>query len=260
MGILATRAQRRKLKLDNAKQPAALREVPREQWPNPYAPQLRVWRSKDFLVQEFYAAAPAKIRLSVCRTTLLGDRWQDGITWDDLQRLKRKCGYGNADAIEIFPADTDVVNVANMRHLWIMADPVTCAWRKPSNADLTGHGQARKGIEMNKEPNGRAPVERRVKPPRCRRPDETAEEYRIAMGWDKPSSTTPPPAPWQPMRSAPKDGTAILALLQDSDIAHAIRWSGNCHDECWVIVWDGHQLTESDGPRYWMTIPDDHDA
>lgn len=92
--------------------------------------QLRVLRSRDFLVQEFAANAPAKVRLSVCRTTLYGDRWQDGITWDDLQQIKRECGYGDADAIEVFPADADVVNVANMRHLWVMSEPVACAWRK----------------------------------------------------------------------------------------------------------------------------------
>lgn len=134
MGISTTRAQRRQLDRDNAKQPAKLCDVPREQWPNPAAPQLRVLRSRDFLVQEFEATAPAKVRLSVCRTTLAGKRWQDGISWDDLQRLKRECGYGDADAIEVFPADADVVNVANMRHLWVMAAPVACAWRKPSNA------------------------------------------------------------------------------------------------------------------------------
>ena len=126
----ATREQRRKLERDNAKQPLELREVPRELWPNPDGPQQRVLRSRDFLVQEFIAPFPAKVRLTICRTSLAGDRWQDGITWDDLQRLKRECGYGDADAIEIFPADMDVVNVANMRHLWVMAEPVEFAWRK----------------------------------------------------------------------------------------------------------------------------------
>lgn len=133
MGITTTRAVRRHLERNNAKQPDVLREVPREQWPNPCSPQLRVLRSRDFLVQEFAACAPAVVRLSVCRTSLAGDRWQDGISWDELQRLKRECGYGNADAIEVFPADADVVNVANMRHLWVMADPVACAWRNHSN-------------------------------------------------------------------------------------------------------------------------------
>lgn len=131
---VVTREMRRQLERDNAKQPAILREVPRDEWPNPAAPQLRVLRSRDFLVQEFAASAPAKVRISVCRTTLAGERWRDGITWDDLQRLKRECGYGDADAIEVFPADADVVNVANMRHLWVMADPVACAWRKTPNA------------------------------------------------------------------------------------------------------------------------------
>lgn len=134
MEISTTRAQRRQLERDNAKQPATLYEVPREQWPNPNAPQLRVFRSRDFLVQEFAADAPAAVRLSVCRTTLAGERWQDGISWDDLQRLKRECGYGDADAVEVFPADADVVNVANMRHLWIMAEPLACAWRRQPNA------------------------------------------------------------------------------------------------------------------------------
>lgn len=138
MGISATRAQRRQLERDNAKQPSALCEVPREQWPSPAAPQLRVLRSREFLVQEFEATAPAKVRLSVCRTTLTGDRWQDGIAWEELQRLKRECGYGDADAIEVFPADADVVNVANMRHMWVMADPVACAWRKTPNAKAQG--------------------------------------------------------------------------------------------------------------------------
>lgn len=127
---IASRAQRRQLKRDNAQQPTFLREVPREQWPTMAAPPLRVLRSRDFLVQEYAATPPASVRLSVCRTTLSGDRWQDGITWDDLQRLKRECGYGNADAIEIFPSDTDIVNVANMRHLWVMLEPVVCAWRQ----------------------------------------------------------------------------------------------------------------------------------
>lgn len=133
MPISATRAQRRQLERDNAKQPTTLCEVPRDAWPNPAAPQLRVLRSRDFLVQEFAAEAPATVRLSVCRTTLAGDRWQAGITWDDLQRLKRECGYGDADAIEVFPADADVVNVANMRHLWVMREPLACAWRKTPN-------------------------------------------------------------------------------------------------------------------------------
>lgn len=134
MIFTTTREQRRQLARENAKQPEHLRNVPREQWPNPNAPQRRVLRSRDFLVQEFDAEAPAFVRLSVNRTSVSGERWRDEISWDDLQRLKRECGYGDRDAIEVYPVDTDVVNVANMRHLWVMAEPVACAWRKRSSA------------------------------------------------------------------------------------------------------------------------------
>lgn len=131
MAIATTREQRRQLERDNAKQPVTLQEVPRSEWPErAYTGQLRVWRSRDFLVQEFPVKAPALSRLSVSRTSVAGDRWKDNITWDDLQRLKRECGYGHLDAVEVFPADDDVVNVANMRHLWVMAQPVEYAWRK----------------------------------------------------------------------------------------------------------------------------------
>ena len=130
MTISATREQRRQLARDNANQPNTLQEVLRRHWPNPNAPQLRVLRSRDFLVQEFSAPAPAVVRLSISRTVLDGDRWQDNIAWEDLQRLKYECGYANQDAVEVFPADVDVVNVANMRHLWVMAEPVPFAWRR----------------------------------------------------------------------------------------------------------------------------------
>lgn len=130
MSIVATRGQRRQLARDNAKQPVELQEVPRDLWPNPYAPQLRVFRSRDFLVQQFVEAGSVIARLSVCRTKVSGDRWKDGISWEELQRIKRECGYGDRDAVEVYPSDADVVNVANMRHLWILADPASFAWRK----------------------------------------------------------------------------------------------------------------------------------
>lgn len=38
---------------------------------------------------------------------------------NDLQRLKRECGRGDLDAVEVYPRDCDVVNVANMRHLFV---------------------------------------------------------------------------------------------------------------------------------------------
>lgn len=129
MSIQYTRAQRRQLARDNAKQPDALTEVPRDAWPDdPPVGLFRVYRSKRFLVQHFIVDH-AVARLSISRTNIDGDRWQDGITWDELQQIKRECGFGDLDAVEVFPADRDVVNVANMRHLWIMERPLLFAWR-----------------------------------------------------------------------------------------------------------------------------------
>lgn len=71
--------------------------------------------------------------------------------------------------------------------------------------------------------------------------------------------------PWQPMKTAPMDGTTVLALLDGSDIPHAVRWLPAGHDEGggqegWHMTWDGYALTANDGPRYWMPCPDDPDA
>ena len=69
--------------------------------------------------------------ITVNATTVQGStgEWGDNIPWRELQRIKREVGYGDRDAVEIFPADRDVVNVANMRHLWIVSKPIEFAWR-----------------------------------------------------------------------------------------------------------------------------------
>ena len=127
--MILSREQRRQLERDNAKLPLALQEVPRDEWPDGNHPQLRVLRSRRFLVQEFPEDDPVLVRLSVNRTTVSGDRWADEISWDELQKIKSECGYRNFDAVEIYPADADVVNVANMRHLWVMRNGLEFAWR-----------------------------------------------------------------------------------------------------------------------------------
>jgi len=135
MSIVTTRAQRRELERQNAKMPRDLREVPRDEWPLEHriatSRILRVWRSRDFLVQEYAEPAPVLVRLSVLRTTLdpKAGRWVDGITWDELQQIKAECGYADHDALELYPMAADVVNVANLRHLWVMREPVAFAWR-----------------------------------------------------------------------------------------------------------------------------------
>lgn len=132
---MSTRHLRRQLNRDNASLPKTLVEIPPHEWPSLEGmkkPPIKVWRSSGFLVQ-IYAEQEGILRMSVCRTAINtdGTRWQEGITWDDLQRLKRECGFGAHDAVEIYPRDVDIVNVANMRHLWLLSEPLPFGWRKP---------------------------------------------------------------------------------------------------------------------------------
>lgn len=76
-------------------------------------------------------------------------------------------------------------------------------------------------------------------------------------------------SPWQPMKTAPKDGWAVLVLLNGGDVPHAARWLRGADDPHatrettgpgWHLTWDGSPVAEHDGPRYWMPCPDDPDA
>ena len=90
---------------------------------------IKAFRSREYLVQVFSEGAPVLARLSVNRTRLAGNDWGEDIPWIDMQRIKNECGFTDFDAVEVFPAQKDVVNVANLRHLWIMGKPLGFAWR-----------------------------------------------------------------------------------------------------------------------------------
>lgn len=124
------RRARHYLEQENRKHPAALAEVPRAKWPSGNPTSLvRVLRSRGFAVQ-VYAVAPGVNRMSVNRAAIQKDgAWQCDISWEELQELKRQAGYGDKDAVEVYPAEKDIVNVANMRYLWILDQAVPFAWR-----------------------------------------------------------------------------------------------------------------------------------
>ncbi len=130
---IVTREMRRQLERDNAKQPFELRPVAKEFWPDlsrmtnpPYA----VLRSRFYLVQMFQEH-DGITRLSVNRTILIDHRWGDNITWEELMDIKRQAGLGDYYAVEVYPKDRDTVNVANMRHLWVLREPLAIGWFKP---------------------------------------------------------------------------------------------------------------------------------
>jgi len=86
-----------------------------------------VWRSNRFIVQIFYEKVT---RLSVNRTMVNAKgEWLEGITWEELQDIKNQCGYRDKTAVELFPCACDVVNVVNIRHLFILDEIPDYQWR-----------------------------------------------------------------------------------------------------------------------------------
>lgn len=126
------RERRRHLHTENKRWPDRMTPVPIEEWPTfkQGIPVVALWRSKYFVAQVFEERDRAK-RISVNRTELdsSGD-WKDGISWDDLMRIKHEVGFGLAWAVEIFPPSDRVVNVANIRHLFVVPDGPTFAWKR----------------------------------------------------------------------------------------------------------------------------------
>lgn len=126
----STREQRRQLARDNLTFPIALRRLPDDEWrAKARDNQIEVWRSRSYLVQVYQESAGV-VRLTVCSIEHDGANWKQDIPWEDLQRLKRECGRGDMFAVEIYPADIDVVNVSNMRHLWVMPEPLPFGWKR----------------------------------------------------------------------------------------------------------------------------------
>lgn len=118
--------------------PMILTPMPRELWPDIAGmtkKPIEVFESRWFLVQVFDEGlfeGRLLHRLTVCRAAIdKNGGWKQDISWEELQNtIKNNCGYGDWYGIEIYPRDKDVVNVANMRHLWVMDSPLGIGWFK----------------------------------------------------------------------------------------------------------------------------------
>lgn len=115
--------------------PKTLEPIPQDEFDAAVAdksrnnPPRKVWRSRDFLAQLFKQGN--HYRLSVNHTQIdATGQWVGDITWDELMKCKRQCGYSECWAVEIYPPDEHLVNVANIRHLWLVEQP-SYAWTKP---------------------------------------------------------------------------------------------------------------------------------
>lgn len=114
------------------KLPERLTRIPPEEFPIRSDNPAQAWQSRHYLVQLYpdpNPEYPELIRLSVSRTRMqTTGRWQDGITWDELQNIKREVGYGGWYGMEIYPPDHEEINVQNMRHLWLLPKPLSIGW------------------------------------------------------------------------------------------------------------------------------------
>lgn len=129
------------LRGENAKWPDRMKEMPIEEWPNSMKAMAldldaksiprRAWRSRRFAAVLFDEGMKKPNRLSVNRALIADDGgFVDGISWDELMQIKSECGFAAYDALELYPSDSTVVDVANMRHLWILESRSRLNWNR----------------------------------------------------------------------------------------------------------------------------------
>jgi hypothetical protein len=130
-----TNEQIREWQSGNACFPERLVPVAREHWPDakdsPFgSTPVGAFRSRAFVVV-VWSEPNGFTRLSVNRTDWDDSegRFRGDIGWDDLQRLKAEAGYGDASAVELYPPDSQVVNTANLRHLFLLPSEPPFMWQ-----------------------------------------------------------------------------------------------------------------------------------
>lgn len=113
---------------------------------------IKLWASRDFMATLYKDYPSTYPRLTIHRTET--DRqtgtYRDGITWDELQRIKRECGFGNAWAVENFPSDDQVVGVQAIRHLWLLDQAPPFAWTE--ERERAARGLSTDPSEINPTP------------------------------------------------------------------------------------------------------------
>lgn len=121
--------QNKYLREQNKKYPDYLVEVPKEEWPKTNATKLpyKVLRSNRHLVLLYNEGEYT--RMTVSRTMINADgEWESNISWEQLQELKNEAGFIFEYGVEVFPPEDALVNVANMRHIWILPQKPDFGW------------------------------------------------------------------------------------------------------------------------------------
>lgn len=104
-----------------------------------------VWRSRTMLCQIYQYGGVTRLTISSTDYRAETGAVRDGLSWDELMQVKRECGFGAYEAVEIYPADANIVNVANMRHLWITGEAMPFGWDVDSGGNEKCRGYDRQG-------------------------------------------------------------------------------------------------------------------
>lgn len=103
---------------------------------------------------------------------------------------------------------------------------------------------------------------KKLENPKYQPADDSMQDRRDWMVWSAALSTSP--QGWQSIRSAPKDGTHILATLPDRDTCYVICWADVARDirrhlgspnVGWHMAYDGDFLQPHDAPTHWQPLP-----
>lgn len=86
-----------------------------------------IWESKLYRAHAY--REDGVIRLDIERLD-----GKDGISWDALQSIKNECGFADMDAAEFYPAQKDVINNGNWRHLYVFDAPISLVRRLPASS------------------------------------------------------------------------------------------------------------------------------
>jgi hypothetical protein len=110
---------------------------------------VRAWRSRQFVVQLYNIPSEGVQRLSVQRTGANRyireqNRNRRPISWEELMAVKAALGFDSWWAVELYPPVQHAINVADMRHLWLLPEAPQFGWRRSlaATAKEESHGQA----------------------------------------------------------------------------------------------------------------------
>jgi len=125
---------------------------------------LACWRNRVFGVQltrDDYEGHPC-VRLTVNRHDKT-----DGISWEDLQRIRTDL-LPNSWCVELYPPEQHVVRSCHMRHLWIIDEP-PFGWKNTEQPNENAE-------ETGEEDSGRGDADEAVHAPGVRTRTEAARE------------------------------------------------------------------------------------